>query len=125
MRRQHLEGFTQYLVKNGYRWRTASVYLRKVHNFCDWLEAEGRSLDSAALLAYRDHLRRRHAPSTVRGSLAALVHFFEYAMEAMHFAPLPRVPPPLDVPDRKQGRRTRRPSGLPDCQEDNGDELPN
>ncbi len=60
---------------------TKTTYKRGVEKLIEWLEANPRTIDAAAIKAWRDALRADYAPVTVNTWLSAVRSFFGWLLE--------------------------------------------
>ena len=68
--------YRMYLVEEEKAALTREKYLRDVAGFQTWLD--GRAVDKAIVLSYKQHLMEHHAPASVNSVLSALNSFFTY-----------------------------------------------
>ena len=74
---KQVEEFLAYLVREEKSERTVEKYGRDVRAFCAFLPV-GKAVEKERVLAYKEHLVKRYAPSSVNSMLAAVNSFFVF-----------------------------------------------
>ena len=60
--------------------RTKEAYTKNIKRFAEWLQCNGiQNPDRAAIVAYRDELKKNHKPTTVHAYMVAIKLFFAWA----------------------------------------------
>ena len=74
---KQVEEFLAYLVREEKSERTVEKYGRDVRAFCAFLPV-GKAVEKERVLAYKEHLVKRYAPSSVNSMLAAVNSFLGF-----------------------------------------------
>lgn len=77
MTQEQIDKYAAYLYDEEKSAATIEKYTRALQRFLSWLPA-GKTLDKSLVIAYKQQLMQRHAPTGVNGALAALNGFFRY-----------------------------------------------
>ncbi len=71
-----IKNFENYLIEEEKAYATQEKYIRDIKAFSDW--TKGETLDKRKVLAYKEYLKSKFAPSSVNSVLSSLNSFFEF-----------------------------------------------